>query len=160
MTPGRVVSLNRSNGGVPKRPVDEAWISIQGMEGDHQADRRHHGGPDRALSLYSLELIEQLQLDGHPITPGAVGENVTISGLDWTRMLPGARLALGNVTIELTTFAIPCKTIREAFVDGDFTVISPKVNAGWSRLYARVSSEGLLRVGAAVRILPLDGDWP
>src|SRR5215216_1690249 len=114
---GNVVSLNRSNGGVPKQAVDEARVTPRGMDGDRQRDRIFHGGPTRALSLYSLELIEALQQEGHPIVPGAVGENVTIRGLDWREMIPGRRLTLGDIEIELTSFASPCKTIRRAFID-------------------------------------------
>ena len=146
----RVVSLNRSNGGVPKLAVEEVHVTTQGIAGDRQGDLVHHGGPDRALSLYSLELIDQLQLEGHPITPGAVGENVTISGLDWSTVQPGTRLSLGDVEVEVTAFASPCVTIRDAFVDREFVRISNKVHQGWSRVYARVLHEGTLCTGDAV----------
>ncbi|MDB4878257.1 MAG: uncharacterized protein JWM41_4703 [Gemmatimonadetes bacterium] len=152
MSAARIVSLNCSNGGVPKLPVDAAWASSNGMEGDRQRNLKYHGGPDRALSLYSLELIERLQREGHPIAPGSAGENVTIGGLDWTRMLPGARLEMGDVLIELTSFAVPCKTIRAAFAGEEFTRISDRIYPGWSRVYARVLSEGLLQVGARVTL--------
>ena len=56
----RIAFLNVSKGGVPKMPIDEAWASVKGLAGDKQRDRRFHGGPTRALSLYSLELIEHL----------------------------------------------------------------------------------------------------
>ena len=85
----RIASLNRSDGGVPKTGVDRAWAGTNGMEGGRQRDLRYHGGPERALSLYSLELIVQLQAEGHPIVPGAAGENVTVSGMDWRRVVPG-----------------------------------------------------------------------
>jgi MOSC domain-containing protein YiiM len=153
MAAGIIVSLNRSNGGVPKTSVQDAWASMNGMEGDRQRDRRYHGGPDRALSLYSLELIEQLQREGHPIVPGAAGENVTVGDIDWREMTPGRRLTLGDVSVELTSFAAPCKTIRDAFADRQFTRISDKLHAGWSRVYARVLEEGLLQVGARVMLL-------
>jgi MOSC domain-containing protein YiiM len=149
---GRIASLNRSSGGVPKLSADQAWASRTGMEGDKQRDLRYHGGPERALSLYSLELIDQLRLEGHPIVPGAAGENVTISGLDWSRVVPGAELRLGDVSVAVTSFAVPCKTIRRAFLDEDFTRISQKLYPGWSRAYARVLNEGLLSVGAPVDI--------
>lgn len=148
----RIVSLNRSNGGVPKLPVEEARVTTQGMAGDRQRDLVHHGGPDRALTLYSLELIDQLQLEGHQISPGAVGENVTISGLDWSTLTPGTRLSLGDVEVEVTSFAPPCTTIRDVFVDGAFVRIYNKAFPGWSRVCARVLREGTLRTGDAVVI--------
>jgi MOSC domain-containing protein YiiM len=79
-----------------------------------------------------------------------VGENVTVGGLEWGVVQPGATLILGDVEIEITSFASPCKTIRKSFVDEDFTRISPKLHPGWSRVYARVVREGVLRAGDPV----------
>jgi MOSC domain-containing protein YiiM len=152
---GRIISLNRSAGGVPKRQVDEALITTDGLEGDRQADQRHHGGSDRAVSLYSLDLIEQLQLEGHPIAPGTAGENVTIAGLDWRAMHPGRRFSLGEAELEVTGYAAPCTTIRSSFIDEDFTRISQKVNPGWSRVYARVLRAAAVRSGDEVRLFDL-----
>src|SRR4051812_3938757 len=52
---GRIVSVNISSGGVPKLPVTEARLGPTGLEGDSQRHRRIHGGPMRALCMYSLE---------------------------------------------------------------------------------------------------------
>ena len=86
---GRVVSINRSRGGVPKLAVPEVFVSVDGLEGDSHVYHRH-GGPDKAVCIYSIEVIEALQREGHPIAPGTTGENVTVSGLDWPRLVPGA----------------------------------------------------------------------
>jgi MOSC domain-containing protein YiiM len=51
--------------------MDRAVIDINGIVGDDQAAKKYHGGPDRALVLYSLEIIEALQAEGHPISPGS-----------------------------------------------------------------------------------------
>jgi MOSC domain-containing protein YiiM len=149
----RVAFLNVSRGGVPKTPIDEALASANGLAGDKQRDRRFHGGPTRALSLYSLELVDQLAAEGHPVAPGALGENVTISGLEWTEMTVGTRLEIGGVEVELTSFAAPCKTIRKCFLDEDFSRISQKLHPGWSRVYARVLREGAIRRGDPVRLV-------
>jgi MOSC domain-containing protein YiiM len=148
----RIVSINRSRGGVPKLPVDRAQVTANGLEGDKQRDRRFHGGPDRALCLYSLELIDRLSMEGHPITIGAIGENVTISGVDWGAVKPGTRLTLGAVEVEITSFTVPCKTIRKAFIHEDFTRISQKLHPGWSRVYARVLREGEVQQGDVVSV--------
>ena len=149
---GTVVSLNRSDGGVPKLPVPEARITRDGMEGDRQRNRKHHGGPDRALCLYSAELIEALQREGHEITPGSVGENVTVDGIDWGLLVPGVVLALGPVEVELTSYAMPCRNIGPAFVGGRSARISQKTHPGESRVYARVLREGVVRVGDPVEV--------
>lgn len=148
----RVAGLQRSGGGVPKLPIDRVRVSFSGMEGDWQRDRGHHGGPDRALCLYSSDLIAALAAEGHPIAPGSVGENVTIAGVDWREVQPGVRLTLGRLEIEVTAFAAPCRTIRESFAQGRFARISEKAYPGWSRVYARVLHEGEVAVGESVRV--------
>lgn len=147
---GVIVSLNVSNGGVPKLPVPVAHVRPSGLDGDGQRDRRHHGGPDRALCLYSMERIEALQREGHAIAPGTTGENLTIRGLDWDTVTPGVQLRAGGVTMEITAFASPCKSIRPSFADENSNRISQQLHPGWSRVYARVVDSGELRVGDAV----------
>lgn len=149
---GRVTGLQRSNGGVPKLPVESATVGAQGMEGDRQRNRRFHGGPARALCLYSQERIDGLVAEGHPIEAGAVGENVTIAGLPWERVRPGARLDIGDVGVEVTSFTSPCEHIAAAFLDGRFVRISQKLHPGWSRVYVRIVREGRIRVGDPVRL--------
>lgn len=148
-----VVQLSRSRGGVPKLPIDEAVVTAAGLAGDRQRDRRFHGGPQRALCLYSDELIEQLAVEGHPIARGTIGENVTIRGLEWSELRPGARLAIGEVEVEITTYAAPCKTIRGSFLNENFTRISQKLHRGWSRVYCRVLREGTIRVKDQVTLM-------
>lgn len=138
---------------MPKLAIREAQINTLGIVGDVQRFPKIHGGPDRALCLFSLEQILALQREGHPIFPGAVGENVTISELDWEQIVPGVKLSLGpEVLVEITSYTAPCNTIPAAFVDGAYQRISQKVNPGWSRVYARVLREGAVRVGEIVTL--------
>ena len=150
----RVEQISLSKGGVPKLPVQEAVIGPLGVEGDDHNDKKNHGGPDRALCLYSLEVIQALQAEGHPIAPGNTGENVTISGLDWESVVPGVRLRLGSdVLVEVTAYTTPCDTNIAYFKDGDFTRMGQKQHPGWSRVYARVLSGGTLRPGDPVEVV-------
>jgi len=152
---GRVHSLNASRGGVPKLPLPEARVTADGLEGDVQADRRYHGGPDRAVSLFSLDVIERLRAEGHPVSPGSTGENVTLAGIDWARVVPGARLEFaGGVVLEAVSYCTPCAKIRASFADGEIRRIGQKDHPGESRVYARVLREGVLREGEAVRLAP------
>jgi MOSC domain-containing protein YiiM len=137
---------------VPKSPVPAAALRAGGVEGDRQRDLRYHGGPERAVSLYSRERIEQLRGEGHPIAPGTTGENLTLSGIDWDRMVPGVRLRVGEALLELTKYAAPCQNIAGSFRGGDMTRISHKLHPGWSRLYARVLREGRVQPGDPVEI--------
>lgn len=153
MPRGLLVSINRSDGGVPKLPVDEAEVTAAGVEGDRQRDTHFHGGPDRAVSVFSLEHIRALQGEGHPIDVGTTGENLTVSGLDWDRVMPGASLRVGDVVLEVTNYAHPCANIAGSFADRSFVRMSQKKHPGWSRVYARVLRPGRLRVGETVEIV-------
>lgn len=152
---GTLVSINVSNGGVPKSPVADAKVSLLGLLNDAQNDTKGHGGPERAVCVYALERIRALQSEGHPIDVGTAGENVTVEGIDWGLVAPGARLRLGDeVVLEVSAFTTPCKTIRDSFIDGTFVRISEKLYPGWSRVYTRVLSEGEIRSGDAVELTP------
>lgn len=150
---GKVFQINISNGGVPKTGLPRAEFTQNGLTGDAQRALHVHGGPDRAVCLYSLEVIQALQSEGHPIFPGAAGENVTVSGLVWEVLMPGARLRLGpEVVIEITKYTTPCDNLVPYFSDGNFNRINQKTHPGWSRLYARVLVPGEVKVGDAVRV--------
>jgi len=152
---GTVVSINVSGGGVPKSRISGAQVSRSGLAGDAQNDTMHHGGPDRALCLYSLERIRSLQAEGHPIDVGTAGENVTVEGVDWDLVVPGAQLRLGDrVLLEIVSFTNPCKTIKASFIDGEFIRIAHKLHPGWSRVYARVLCEGQIHFGDPIEVNP------
>jgi MOSC domain-containing protein YiiM len=149
---GVVHAINISNGGVPKLPRESCFVSVDGLQGDRQRDLRYHGGRDRAVCLYSLDLIEALRAEGHSITPGAIGENLTMRGIRWTDMVPGATLEVGPVVLQLTDYAAPCSNIARSFERRQYVRVNQKVHAGWSRLYARVLTEGMVRVGDSLKI--------
>jgi MOSC domain-containing protein YiiM len=152
---GRIVQISVSPGGVPKTAVPSAHVTPAGVEGDGHRDLEHHGGPDRAVCLFSLEQIEALQAEGHPVVPGALGENVTIAGVDWAHVAPGSRIELGpEVVLEVTRYTSPCLNIRPSFVHGEYSRVSEKRHPGWSRVYARVLAGGRIQAGDEVRLLP------
>jgi MOSC domain-containing protein YiiM len=152
MTSGRLESINVSGGGVPKLPVAAATIGPAGVEGDRQRDLRYHGGPERAVSLFSAEVIAALAAEGHPIRAGSTGENLTVSGVRWSEVVPGVELTVGAVRLLVTRFAAPCRNIEASFAGGQFVRISEKSNSGWSRVYARVLEGGRVRIGDEVRL--------
>jgi MOSC domain-containing protein YiiM len=150
----RIFQLNMSSGGVPKLPVREASIETNGLVGDVQTHTKIHGGPMRAVCLYSLERILELQAEGHRIYPGSIGENITITGLPWTSLEVGQRWAFGDeVILELVKPTDPCKNIAASFVDGNFKRVDHRGDAlpHWSRWYTRVERIGRVRVGDAIQ---------
>lgn len=149
---GKLVSINTSRGGVPKHPTAFSTVNERGLENDRQLSV-DHGGADRAICLYSMELINALRAEGHPIDVGTIGENFTVQGVDWSLMRPGAAVGVGpEVRLEVTSFTAPCKEVAGSFLGGTFKRISEKVNPGWSRVYARVVAGGTVETGYSIII--------
>lgn len=152
-TVGRITSLTRSDGGVPKLPINSAEITIIGMTGDRQHNLKYHGGPERAVCILAQEIIDDLAAKGHPIRPGSTGENITIAGLNWSQLTPGAQLNLaGTVVLEITSYTAPCSKIAKSFSAGEIAYLDQEKNPGRSRLYARVLKSGTVAVGDTVNV--------
>ena len=151
---GWIFQINLSGGGVPKHGQSEAVVTIYGLQGDSQANKHVHGGPERALCLYPVELILALQKEGHSVFPGAMGENITLSGIDWSQIAPGTRLRLGiDVVIEATRYTTPCSSLTPYFQNGKIQRVHQDSHPGWSRMYVKVLQEGKIRVGDRVTLV-------
>lgn len=151
---GIVDQINVSNGGVPKSAVVAASAGYRGLSGDRQAARKHHGRVFQALCLYSSEAIARLRADGHPIFPGAAGENLTLRGLRWTELRPGTRIHAGTAILELSVPAVPCAKNAQWFADRDFDRLHFDRHPGEARWYASVLVDGEIRVGDRVVVEP------
>jgi len=148
-----IFQINISTGGLPKHGLPKAEILELGLSGDLHRDMVHHGGPDRAVCLYSLERLMALQAENHPAFPGAMGENITISGLDWEKVVPGVKIRLGEeVILEVTQYTVPCNHLIPFLDHGQISRVSQSSHPGWSRVYARVVSNGKIKVGDRVEI--------
>lgn len=143
---GVVTGLFRSDGGVPKEPAERVDVNYGGVVGDRQAARVHHGRPWQALCLWSSEAVARLAGEGHPIRCGAAGENVSITGIEWSRVRPGTRLGLGDVIAEVSSYAVPCSKNNRWFADGDSQRIHHRAGP-ISRAYATVVVRGAIAVG-------------
>lgn len=149
---GRIESIQRSGGGVPKLSVTEAVVDVGGIVGDGQAHRQHHGRPWQALCVYSADVIGALRAEGHPIGAGRAGENLTISGIEWSRLRGGLTLTVGDVSACLVCPADPCSNIVACFRDADWSRIDHQMHPGWSRWYASVIAGGVIRPGDSVTV--------
>ena len=148
-----IVSINVSElGGVPKLPVKTAVVRFEGVEGDLNRFRmeRKNGDPGRAVSIFSMERILQLQEEGHPIDIGTAGENFTIEGIDWPKMEVGMMIRFGSTLIRLSEPCAPCSKIGGSFMENEFSRIDQNKRRGWSRWSASVIEEGAVSVGDAV----------
>ena len=156
---GQIASVNVSHpGGVPKRPIDRTIITTRGLIGDGQRTKEPvHGGPEKAVCLYGVEQIRRVNADGHHLYPGAIGENLTVSGLDLGGLTSGDRLRIGDPAtgpiIQLSDPAAPCKNIAGSFEDWRIARVSHKVRPEDSRWYARVLREGPVVSGDPIELL-------
>ena len=104
---GRLVAVCISRGSIPKRTVSAVQVTTDGLAGDGHAHAKHIR-PDRAVSLFDLEVLQQLQREGFPLYPGAIGENLTVAGLHVQQMSPRTLLAIGDVLLRLEEPRKPC----------------------------------------------------
>jgi MOSC domain-containing protein YiiM len=151
---GTLVQISASDGGVPKAALPGATIERRGIVGDRQAERKHHGKPLQALSLWSADVIAALNNEGHSVYPGAAGENLTVADIDWSTIRPGVRVAVGEALIEISAFATPCTKNAQWFRDRDFQRIDHGLHPGWSRAYAWVVRGGEIAPGDDVVVEP------
>ena len=124
-------------------------MTVRGIDGDRQRNLHVHGGPDKAVLIIATELLDDLITQGYPLYPGALGENLTVSGLDFGVWRSGQRYRIGDeAEIELTTLREPCVQL---YVYGKSIVkelARPQCVAGG--FYARVIRPGMLISGLPV----------
>jgi MOSC domain-containing protein YiiM len=144
---------------IVKRPVEGSVAVHQlGIEGDAQADRRVHGGPEQAVYAYAAEDLAwwSAQL-GRELEPGVFGENLTLSGVDVTHARQGERWAIGSTLLEVTKPRLPCVKLATRMHDALF--VRRFGDAGRPGAYLRVVREGRVRAGDEVA-LDGPGDGP
>src|SRR5689334_20078587 len=145
---GIVVQLNVSKGGMPKLPVLFARVTRDGIEGDWQKNRKYHGGPDRAICIYSEELYAWLREQGIDLVNGSVGENFTTCRLDLLALRVGDRLRVGEeCVVEITKVRVPCHQLKKW--DADL----PELIVGRSGWMAKVVEEGVVKAGDGIEVV-------
>jgi MOSC domain-containing protein YiiM len=158
---GRVVQVNISRGGLPKRPIAEGNLTATGFEGDAWAHPQLHGGPNQAVLLIASEAIEALRSKGYPVYEGALGENLTTEGLEPARWRSGQQYRVGEAIIELTKVRAPCNAldvygpqIKDEIYDTRVKAKDP-ASPRWalSGFYARVVRPGLVFPGNVISLL-------
>ena len=126
----------------------------RGSRGTSTGSETDRGGNlDRAVCIFSLARIEELKSEGHPIEVGSTGENLTIRGVEWSSLVEGARLEIGDVVLELSEPCAPCSKIGESFIDRRFGRVDHVQEFGWSRWLARVVREGTVSIGDSVNMV-------
>ncbi|MEO8264392.1 MAG: MOSC domain-containing protein [Ilumatobacteraceae bacterium] len=136
-----------------KEPI-EGPVTLEGVNlvGDDQADRRVHGGPDKAVYAYSVEDYEWWAITTGSLGPGTFGENLTTRGIDLGRAHIGDRWRVGSAVLEVSQPRQPCFKIGIALCDESF----PGAFAAARRpgTYLRIISAGSLQAGDLITVSP------
>lgn len=159
----RVVSVNVSpvrhleyNGhpmatAILKRPLaGRVMFRRQGLDGDAQADRVHHGGPDMAVYTFSLDHYQRwaTHLGRADFEPGIFGENLTVTGMLESEVCIGDRFQIGEVELEASLPRAPCSKLAMVMRDPEFPkVFLASCDVGF---YSRVIREGTIGAGDAI----------
>lgn len=111
--------------GISKRPVaGRVWLGRERLGNDEQGDRRHHGGPEKAVHHYPFEHYPfehyppwRLEVDERDLLaqPGAFGENLSTTGLIEADLAVGDTFRLGGATIQVSQGRQPCWRLNSRF---------------------------------------------
>jgi len=139
--------------GIFKEPVEgRVAVGELGLDGDVQADRRVHGGEDKAVYAYAIEDVEWWEAElGRELGPGFFGENLTLRGVDVTGAAPGDRWKAGGVILEVTFPRQPCQ--KMATKAGEPKFVKRFAQASRPGMYLRVVKPGEVAAGDRVELV-------
>jgi len=138
-----------------KQPLQgEIEITPLGIVGDHQADRKNHGGLEKAVHFYPADryalLAERFDEVAAAMLPGAMGENLSAAGVDEHDVCIGDVFAFGDARLQICQPRTPCWKIDSRHgMDGMAAFIEQRGIAGW---YYRVLVPGHAQVGGALTL--------
>lgn len=138
---------------IVKTPV-AGRVAVRGvnLEGEDQANREVHGGPDQAVYAYASESYAWWSQElGRELAPGTFGENLTLSGIDADSPLIGERWQIGTVLLEVTSPRIPCAKLAKRM--GDPAFLKRFAAARRPGVYLRILEEGELGAGDTVEVV-------
>ncbi|RDW12116.1 MOSC domain-containing protein [Paracoccus thiocyanatus] len=186
---GKVAPLSGSGheSGIDKRQVTRPLaLGTEGFKGDEQADRRAHGGPEKAVHHYPLDHYPAWRQElaalrpaeppgvSHPRTPvgylqngedaglldapGAFGENISTQGLTEADVAVGDIFRLGRALVQVSQGRQPCWKLNHRFGIRDMARrVQESGRTGW---YYRVLETGIVEPGDRLeRVDRLAPDW-
>ena len=154
---GRIAPLEPEHvpSGFVKTPRTEAVrVGLLGLEGDEQADLTVHGGPEKAVYAYAASHYPAWAAQFPALAPafhgGAMGENLTVSGMDEAAICVGDVHAIGSVLLQVCQPRQPC--FKFALRHGNNKLPKAMVRNGHAGWYYRVLQEGVLRAGDRIAL--------
>lgn len=171
---GRITSLNVATArpveikgrkvmtAIGKRPVaGPVAVHALGLDGDEQADPSVHGGLSKAVYAYPAEHYPFWQtvraqaraaLWDETLPPGALGENLTLTGLLETQAWIGDVLRFPDCELAVSEPRFPCFKFNAAM---GFDQAGRLMSANaWCGFYLAVRVAGTLRAGESFELIP------
>ncbi len=138
--------------GIDKRSVDgRVKLSANEVVGDVVADKKSHGGYDKAVYAYAREDARWWEEElGISLDSGRFGENLTTQGLDVTNALIGERWRIGSALLEVSEPRIPCRVFAGFW--NRPTLIRDFTRVGKPGSYLRIIEEGEIGAGDEIVI--------
>jgi MOSC domain-containing protein YiiM len=138
------IGEKRSPTGIYKKSVEQVSVDVLGIIGDIQADKRFHGGPEKALHQYALssyeKIIKRYPLLHQQAKPGMIGENLSATDMNEHNVCIGDIYKVGSAILQVSSPRIPCWKIDARFKQPDLhQFISQHRLNGW---YYRVVQAG------------------
>jgi MOSC domain-containing protein YiiM len=133
--------------GIWKEPVD-GRVVVEGinLHGDDQADRRVHGGPDKAVYAYSSEdYTWWADVLGRDLGAGTFGENLTTEGIDLSACVIGQEWHVGTAVLQVAQPREPCFKLGMRMGDAHFVELFG--SSGRSGAYLRIQQPGDIGAG-------------
>ncbi|ADU29057.1 MOSC domain-containing protein [Evansella cellulosilytica] len=133
---------------INKKPVQkELYLSKDQLQGDEQADKKNHGGEEKAICVYPQEHYsyweDQLNCT---LPPSAFGENITVKGLLETDTYIGDIFTWGDAIVQVCQPRIPCHKLEKRF--GKEGIPQKVIETGFTGYYMRVLKEGKVSLDA------------
>lgn len=159
----RPLGYNGHVSAINKQPISGSiLVESEGLEGDEQADRRHHGGRDKALHAYPVAHYEtwtaELPQLADRFVAGGFGENLVVEGVTEQDLCLGDRFRIGPVLVELSQSRQPCWKLNLRFNQSDMARrVQTTGRTGW---YFRVLRSGEIQAGCTAELVNRPNpDW-
>ena len=142
--------------GMCKKPVAGPLLLTKlGFEGDGVGDRKHHGGEDKAVCVYSLDHFAYWRsVLGIEMPAAAFGENLSVEGLREGDVCIGDSFRIGTAVVQVSQPRQPCGTLAARYGRND--LVKLVADSGKTGFYFRVLTEGQVRVGDPLALTERD----
>ncbi len=127
-------------------------LGREGFEGDTVADRRNHGGIEKAVCVYPASRYDAWrERYGSDLRRPAFGENLLVAGVDEQSTCVGDVIALGTALVQVSQPRVPCH--KPAAFTGEIRLTNDLIDTGWTGWYLRVLEPGVIEEGDQGRLL-------